>query len=116
MEMMILHHVVTDATKMLFPVGAIYISYRALQTLRRLNLKPETFISRHTSGDWGDINVLIKNENIMAIDSKSVITSRYSLEGQVNQLIVITRGDRSSTTILLPNDEENEQSIATTYS
>jgi hypothetical protein len=47
-----------------FSLGHISITPGALTALRRQGVAPETLLDRHTSGDWGDIEVIGEYEPI----------------------------------------------------
>lgn len=65
MEMIHLQHIMVDMDESLFKVGKVFISYRARQTLHRLDLKPVTFLARHCLGDW----VISMRRHLMKIAS-----------------------------------------------
>lgn len=99
-----LHHIITDPANLSFPLGEIYITYRAAQALRRLNLDSSKYIQRHCSEDWGDIDAGAAEENQLAIVGNGAITSRYILGNTKEKLVIITDAYRTTTTLLLPNE------------
>lgn len=61
------------------------------------------YLSRHATGDWGDVCAEDRRANEQALIDGSRIFSVYKLDEQTT-LWVITEADRSSTCILFPND------------
>lgn len=60
-------------------------------------------LTRHQSGDWGDVDEHDRYVNEQALETGSRIMSVYqSIEGK--RFYVITEWDRSVTTLLLPED------------
>ena len=60
-------------------------------------------VGRHASGDWGDLDAHDQRENEIAVKRGGLrILSAYELEG--TRFWVITEADRSTTTILLPEE------------
>ena len=60
-------------------------------------------LARHHNGDWGDMDA---NRNNEALERGGCITSEYSVIGgsEVFKFVVVTEPDRSSTTIMTPNE------------
>lgn len=67
-----------------------------------LNQEMRKLLDRHVSGDWGDLTESDKLENDIAVDSHGRILSAYTL-GE-HKVWIITEADRSSTTVLFPED------------
>lgn len=59
------------------------------------------FLIRHAIGDWGDLDAFDKQQNDLAVKQGLRILSAYNTEGGA-RFWIITEGDRSATTILLP--------------
>ncbi len=60
-------------------------------------------LQRHHSGDWGDVDQHDGQMNQDGIHSRGRLVSIYkSVRGQ--KFYIITEGDRSATTVLLPED------------
>ena len=60
-------------------------------------------VQRHASGDWGDLDAHDRRENEIAVIQGGLrILSAYELEG--TRFFFITEADRSTTTILLPEE------------
>jgi hypothetical protein len=89
---------------MTLPLGKIYASIRAIAAFAEaLGEEPDTFLSRHANGDWGVANEHDRQTNEYAVEHGLRVLSAYKLRnGQ--KLWIITEADRSSTTILLPEE------------
>jgi hypothetical protein len=61
-------------------------------------------ISRHQSGDWGDIDAHDWNENQLSLEQGFRLMSVYTLSNTGVKIWVITEADRSSTCVLLPEE------------
>ena len=60
-------------------------------------------VQRHESGDWGDLDAHDQRENEIAVKRGGLrILSAYELGG--TRFWIITEANRSSTTILLPEE------------
>ena len=59
-------------------------------------------LTRHASGDWGDVDAEDAERNNAAIHDGTRILSAYALNDQ--KIWIITEADRDSTTILLPEE------------
>ena len=85
-----------------FPLGRILATPGALEALREAGQDPLRFLSRHASGDWGDLDAHDRRENGLALEHGRRLLSSYPVgEGRV---WVITEADRSYTTLLLPEE------------
>ncbi len=63
---------------------------------------PLSLLSRHCSGDWGELDDHDRTENERSLENGWRVLSSYPVgEGKV---WVITEADRSVTTILLPEE------------
>lgn len=86
-----------------FPLGRVASTPGALEALRSSGETPEKFLRRHASGDWGEVDAEDKRTNDQAVGRGLRILSAYdTAKGQ--RLWVITEADRSSTTLLLPDE------------
>ncbi len=75
----------------------------ALEALERAGENPAALLSRHASGDWGEVSAEDKAVNDAALGNRERVLSAYTLRSGV-KVWVITEWDRSCTTILLPED------------
>jgi hypothetical protein len=87
----------------LFPLGQLVATPGAIEVMERLGIAPLALLSRHVSGDWGDIDPEDKGLNEAALETGARIFSVYGPPGD-HRLWVITEADRSATTILRPED------------
>jgi hypothetical protein len=84
-----------------FRIGRIVATPNALSVITQAEIL--TAITRHQAGDWGDVPPKDQNANEQALlNGKRVVSSFRSTKGL--KFWVITEADRSSTTILLPED------------
>lgn len=86
-----------------FRLGRLLITPGAQQALDAAGENPFTFLLRHVSGDWGDVDEEDKRSNEQAVAEGRRILSGYRT-GQGERIWVITEADRSATTILLPEE------------
>ena len=87
--------------KPLFDLGQVVGTPGALQALRVAEQLPAELLTRHVTGDWGDLPDEDKKENELSVEKGFRIFSAYKLQTCV-KVWVITEADRSATTILLP--------------
>lgn len=88
----------------LFRTGNIVATPGALELLRHLDVSALDYLFRHMNGDWGDLDAEDKQANHAALTCGSRIFSSYMLPDGKNKLWIITEADRSSTTLLLPDE------------
>lgn len=86
-----------------FQLGAtlVTIGVNALIEAGKINVRP--LLQRHHAGDWGDVCDADKQTNEEALAHGGRVLSVYRLESQL-KVWIITEADRSSTTILLPEE------------
>ena len=60
-------------------------------------------IGRHSVGDWGDMCADDRRENEYSIDNDLRLFSAYD-DGKQPKIWIITEADRSSTTVLFPDE------------
>ena len=85
-----------------FPLGRILATPGALGALREAGEDPLRFLSRHASGDWGELDAHDRRENELALRHGRRLLSSYPVGG--GRVWVITEADRSCTTLLLPSE------------
>ena len=61
-------------------------------------------LNRHLQGDWGDVSTSDKRSNNRALRNDGQILSVYYTEKNRVKFWIITEADRSSTTVLLPDE------------
>ena len=104
-----------------FPLGKLYATPGALAALasardfrkpysvQRANEAEDRmslvfpYVRRHAWGDWGDVSADDAHANERALQDGSRVFSAYALATGA-RLWIITEADRSSTTVLLPDE------------
>lgn len=84
--------------KPLFKLGQIVSTPGAIE----LGVDLLSYLSRHITGDWGDMCDKDKIENNDAVKVGNRVFSSY--QTPAGKLWIITEADRSSTTFLLPDE------------
>jgi hypothetical protein len=87
----------------LFKLGQVVATPGAIDLLRSLALNPLLFLGRHAYGDWGQICDDDREANRQALKYGNRLLSSYLLD-KSEKLWIITEADRSSTTLLLPQE------------
>jgi len=82
-------------------LGALLITPRAQETIDPADVFEA--IQRHSMGDWGELCDEDRQENEVSIQNGFRVLSAYS-DRQGAKFWIITEADRSSTTVLLPDD------------
>lgn len=86
-----------------FELGLIVATPGALKAFIEDESAPEYLLLRHAKGDWGDINEHDAHQNCFALRAGLRILSAYKLKSG-KTIWIITEADRSSTTLLLPDE------------
>jgi len=84
-----------------FRLGRIVSTPNALESLTQDDIL--TGIQRHQAGDWGDVTQDDHRANERALIDGSRLWSVYHARNGI-KFWIITEGDRSATTVLLPED------------
>lgn len=91
-----------------FTLGHLLATPGALAALEESNQSPMDFISRHVSGDWGDVCPDDKQLNDQALIDGSRLLSAYKTRNGVKIWIITEAtddtGHRAATTILKPEE------------
>ncbi|MBY0513935.1 MAG: hypothetical protein K2P78_08495 [Gemmataceae bacterium] len=87
----------------LFPLGRLTATPGAIDALAATGQAPTEFLRRHQSGDYACVDDDDKKANDAAVRCGERVFSAYLLSDGT-KLWCITDADRSSTTILLPDD------------
>ena len=74
-----------------------------MDALERCEETAAEFLHRHVVGDWGDLDGDDRAENELSVQEGFRILSAYHLRDGT-KIWIITEADRSSTTILLPEE------------
>ena len=88
----------------LFPLGRIVVTPGAVSALEESAHRPDEFLSRHVSGDWGELCQEDREANEFSVlhGYRMILSAYTTRNGQ--KLWVITEYDRSVTTLLLPDE------------
>jgi hypothetical protein len=84
-----------------FLLGSIVATPHALEHLTRNEITKA--LSRHAVGDWGDVHEEDSGANDLALLTGERLLSVYT-SSSGRKFWLITEADRSSTTVLLPED------------
>lgn len=87
----------------LFLLGSLVATPGAVAKMEVHGISPITLINRHVSGDWSELPEEDRKSNHEAIKYGSRVFSSYMIAHGV-KIWIITEADRSSTTILLPEE------------
>ncbi len=92
----------------LFPLGRTVMTTNLRNRLQESNPEGweeelQRFITRHASGDWGEVDEADKRENQISLERGFRILSAYNTTRGI-RVWVITEADRNCTTALLPED------------
>jgi len=86
-----------------FSLGQVVATPGALEALTESGQSPDEFLRRHVSGDWGDVCEEDQEANENALRYGERLLSSYRTS-KGTKLWIITEADRSSTTLLLPDE------------
>jgi len=89
--------------KPLFDLGQLVATPGALAVLEKAGQNPMEFLSRHVTGDWGEIPEEDRQENQFSLEQGFRLLSSYRTTAG-DRVWVITEGNRSLTTVLLPDE------------
>lgn len=87
----------------MFEMGYLVMTPGADETLRRAQQVAPEFLLRHKHGDWGELPEEDIRENEWSLENGARLFSAYQTRTE-EKLWVITEGDRSATTLLLPEE------------
>jgi hypothetical protein len=86
-----------------FALGQTFITPGAQEALEIAGETPIQFLRRHISADWGELSEEDVQENELSLREGFRLLSAYrTSKGQ--KIWIITEADRSTTTILLPDE------------
>jgi hypothetical protein len=92
-----------EARRPLFELGKVVATPAALKKLEEAKLTPSDLLDRHVQGDYGDLHEEDREANENAVKDGDRILSSYPIPGHV-RIWIITEADRSSTSLILPNE------------
>jgi hypothetical protein len=93
----------TIERKPLFDLGQLVATPGALAALEKSGQNAMAFLSRHVSGDWGDLPKEDREENQLSLAKGFRLLSSYSTSAG-DRIWIITEADRSHSTVLLPDE------------
>jgi hypothetical protein len=88
---------------MLFQLGLVGATPRALGALRRSGLSAAAVLRRHAGGDWGEVCAHDREQNALGLRHGGRLISAYTTP-RGEALWVLTEADRSQTTIRLTDE------------
>ena len=86
-----------------FSLGRLLLTPGAQAAMSAAGQSPLEFLSRHASGDWGEVDAHDQRENELSLQEGFRLLSAYRTRTDI-KLWIITEADRSATTILLPSE------------
>jgi hypothetical protein len=86
-----------------FSPGRVVATPAALDAFMASGDSPVAFLERHLAGDWGELDENDARENELSLQHGWRILSCYRLSTGA-KFWIITEGDRSATTFLLPEE------------
>jgi hypothetical protein len=89
--------------KPLFDLGQLVATPGALAALEKSGQNAMDFLSRHVTGDWGELGEEDRRENQFSLQKGFRLLSSYKTNAG-ERVWVITEANRSHTTILLPSE------------
>ena len=96
----------------LFGLGQIVATPGSLAALKQYGIDPLQLLTRHVTGDWGDVDAMDAVQNDRSVERGLRILSAYRLAplatlgpGSAPPVVwIITEADRTATTFLLPEE------------
>lgn len=88
----------------LFSLDWVVATPCALEVLAETGTDVLELISRHQSGDWGEVPPEDARENRFSLEHGLRILSSYPVGEDSERVWIITEADRSSTCLLLPSE------------
>jgi hypothetical protein len=86
----------------LFELGHVVATPGALEVLDQQAVNASTLLARHVSGDWGTVPEEDAQQNLLSVSNGNRILSSYPVGDE--RIWIVTEADRSSTTLLLPEE------------
>ena len=90
-----------------FKLGAVVATQRVREAFSGPYLA--SCVTRHASGDWGDLPEKERRLNDVALEEGEPLVSFYRHPVDERGLFIITTAERSKTTILLPDEYGGRQ-------
>jgi hypothetical protein len=92
-----------DTPRPLFELGKTVATPGAMEAMQEAGVNPGELLTRHVTGDYGDVCEEDGGLNDEAIKEGTRILSVYKVTDELT-IWVITEADRSSTCLLLPDE------------
>jgi hypothetical protein len=86
-----------------FPSGQWVMTPGIAALIKQRRFDPMDYLLRHLTGDWGDVCDADRRRNNAALKSGERLFSSYEVMPSL-KLWIITEGDRSVTTLMLPDE------------
>ena len=86
-----------------FELGEIVATPGALAALKKAGQQPNEFLTRHANREWSDLDEDGRRENDYSLEQGFRLLSAYRTNAG-DRLWIITEGDRTVTTLLLPEE------------
>jgi hypothetical protein len=90
--------------KPLFTLGRVVATPGALASIGVSGDDRSTYLARHQSGDWDEIDAHDRKENQLSLEQGFRLMSAYKLGITGAKIWIISEADRSSTCVLLPEE------------
>jgi len=87
----------------MLPLGRVVTTLGALSAVVKADEMLAPYLRRHASGDWGEVDASCRRDNDRSVASNSLVRSVYTT-GAGETIWIFTTGDRSQTTVLLPEE------------
>ncbi|ALS66599.1 MULTISPECIES: hypothetical protein [Pandoraea] len=85
------------------PLGRLLATPAAVDAIQSAGASIYALVNRHACGDWGDLPEADREQNDLSVVSGRRVLSCYPLGGEL-KVWIVTDADRSTTTILLPEE------------
>lgn len=96
-----------QVAEMKFPPGIVGMTPGIVELFIDSDDSPLDYLLRHFVGDWGELERHDVRENELGLKEGHRLFSVYHIKDGT-KIYIITEADRSSTTILLPEEYSNE--------
>jgi len=91
-----------DRNRPLFALGQVVSTPAVLAHLTEHRIHPLAYLRRHQCGDWGNVPPEDALENDFSVLNGLRVLSSFEIVAE--RIWIITEADRSSTTLLFPNE------------
>ena len=91
------------ATEPRLQLGRVVATYGALRKMLAIGIDPQALLTRHATGDWGEMDAEDRKANLDAAATGMRVFSAYRIT-ESERIWIITEADRSVTTFLLPHE------------